>query len=134
MRVMARKIAGRISRYRFGMQARYALPIVSTTVGTYTLDGCPGGIESENGWRALSPEQQQLARTAQTTSLARITTMDGQPVPDDPASPIIVMGHSYVENFREQVVKELNLPIRTRRASEATTRILSNFPRAGFAR
>jgi hypothetical protein len=49
----------------------------------------------------------------QPTTLPHVTLPDGQTPSDDPDSPVLVIGHSYVTHFRERLIKELNLLIRT---------------------
>jgi hypothetical protein len=129
MRVLAKEIADRIVRYRFGTRARFALPIVTTTPGPYEIDGYLGGLDSLAGWAALSPEQQKRARAAQTTNLSAVNMHDGRPLPDDRTSPVVVIGHSYVPKFQEQLVKELNLLIHTRIAAGQSTSFFADFLR-----
>jgi hypothetical protein len=112
MRIMAKEIAERIERYRFGTRARYALPIVRTQVGPYRIDLCVGGFGSQNGWPTLTEEQRERARRAQTTNLSEVVMQgDGSPPPNDPKSPVLLIAHSYGLYFGDQLVKELNLLI-----------------------
>ena len=112
MRVMAKEIADRIERYRFGTRARYALPIVRTSVGPYKIDLCVGGFGSQIGWQTLTEEQRERARRAQTTSLSEVVMQeDGSPPPNDPRSLVLLIAHSYGLYFGDQLVKELNLLI-----------------------
>jgi hypothetical protein len=129
MRIMAKEIADRIERYRFGARARYALPLVRTSPGPHLLHGSLGGIDSGGGWMALSAEQKARAQRAQTTNLSEVYLQDGSAPPDDPASPVIVIGHSYVPKFREQLIKELNLLIEAHILEGQTTGFFADFQR-----
>jgi hypothetical protein len=129
MRIMAKEIANRIERYKFGARARYALPLFITRPGHYLLDGIPGGIGSAGGWQALSPAQVKIATAAQTMVLSEVTTQDGQPPEDDRASPVLLIGNSYVRKFREQLIKELNLLVQTRDAANLGTEAFADFLR-----
>jgi hypothetical protein len=55
--------------------------------------------------------------------------LDGSEPPDDPESPVLVIGNSYVVNFREQLIRELNMLVQTRAADDATTEAFSDFLR-----
>jgi hypothetical protein len=127
MRVMAKEIATRIRRYQFGLTASRRNPIVKTTTGPYMPDGFPGGIGSPGGWQALSERQRSLAKAVQTRTQVCVTMPDGGPVPEDPSSPVFLLGHSYTFDFREQLVKELNLLVRKR--GSATTEGFADFLR-----
>jgi hypothetical protein len=124
MRIMAKEIAGRIERYKFGARARYGLPIVKVSPGPYTLEpGFGAGTES------YTFAQAQRAGAAQPTKQAEVRMQDGRPPPDDPDSPVLVIGNSYVPSFREQLVKELNLLVATRTTYGATTEFFADFLR-----
>jgi hypothetical protein len=125
MRIMAKEIADRIERYKFGARARYAPPVVRTSLGPYITDRFPGGGQ----WLVLSPEQRTLAQGAQTTNLSEVSMLDGSAPPDDLTSPVIVIGHSYVPRFREQLIKELNLLIYPRVRDGETTGFFGEFLR-----
>jgi hypothetical protein len=130
MRAMAKEIADRISRYHFGSRARLALPIFRTVPGPYDINGSLGGIGSKDGWSSLSREQQERARPAQTTNLAEVKTLDGEPLRDDPTSAVYVVGHSYVPKFQDQLARELNMPIHAWSVAGQTTGFFSEFLRA----
>jgi hypothetical protein len=49
--------------------------------------------------------------------------------PDDPASPVLLIGHSYMRSFRELLIKELNLQIHTRIHDDGTTEFFTDFLR-----
>ncbi len=127
MRVMAREVARRIQRYPFAARAAYALPLFSASPGLYEINGHPGGLDSDAGWSALSPGQQARARAVQTTRQAVIRTHDGGRPEDDPASPVMLVGNSFVSEFREQLVRELNLRIRSNWSSGQSTEAFSDF-------
>jgi hypothetical protein len=129
MRIMAKEIASRIERYKFGARARYGLPMVRSSPGAYEVDDRPGGIGSMGAWQALSPDQAKLAERAQTKLQAHVFLLDGRLAYDDPLSPVIVIGHSYVQHFREQLIRELNLLLQTRAGGAYTTEVLGDFLR-----
>jgi hypothetical protein len=129
MRAVAKEVADRIGRYRFGSRARLALPMYRTSPGPYYIGNDLGGIGSAAGWVSLSPEQQVLARAAQTTNLSEVKTLDGEPLRDDEASPVFVVGHSYVPVFQDQLAKELNMPIHVWSVSGETTGFFAEFLR-----
>jgi SGNH hydrolase-like domain, acetyltransferase AlgX len=134
MRIMAKKLADRVARYRFGARARFGAPIVKTAPGTFYIPGAPveghiGELTSQFGWPALTPEQQARAAKAQTKFTTHVTLADGREPPDDPQSPVVVIGNSYMIRFREQLIKELNLLIQTRWRENATTDSFAEFIR-----
>jgi hypothetical protein len=127
MRVMAKEIAERIVRYRFGSRARFGLPIVCTSPGRY--DPPEGALRESPGWLVLSEAQRELALKAQTTSFSEVRAYDGRPLEEDPKSPVLVMGNSYVPVFQDQLAKELNLRIRTMSGENATSGFFNDFCR-----
>jgi hypothetical protein len=128
MRVMAEEIASRIRRYRFGTRARFGLPIVQARPGPYVFrDTC--GVENGFGWRLLEADQKELAERAQSKTQAVVQTLEGKPPPDDPDSPVVIIGHSYVPRFREQLIKELNLLTCMRASDHQTTESFADFLR-----
>jgi hypothetical protein len=128
MRIMAEEIAGRIQRYKFGSRARFGLPIVEAKPGPYEFRDT-SGVDNGFGWRLLEADQQKLAEKAQSRLQAVVSTLDGKPPPDDPASPVVVIGHSYVPRFREQLIKELNLLVGMRASDHQTTESFADFLR-----
>jgi hypothetical protein len=50
-------------------------------------------------------------------------------VRDDPTSPVLVIGNSYVRDFREQLIKELNLLTLTKLGDNQTTEPFVDFLR-----
>jgi hypothetical protein len=129
MRVMAKELADRIARYKFGARARYDMPIVTTTSAPYILEGSPGGIGSGIGWQVLNERQRSRAAAVQTTSLPCVTLIGGGEPRDDPRSPVLLVGHSYTYGFREQLIRELNLLIAARIYSGGTSEFFGDFLR-----
>jgi hypothetical protein len=129
MRIMAKEIASRIERYRFGARARYGLPIVRSSPAGYVFDDRPGGIGSIRGWRSLSPDQSKRAERVQSRVQAQVLMQDGDLPDDDPSSPVVLIGHSYLRDFREQLIKELNLLLQTRTGGGNTTEAFADFLR-----
>jgi hypothetical protein len=127
MRVMAKEVADRVVRYPFGSRARYALPLFTALPGPYAVES--NGPNSAPPHSGLSPEQWARARAAQTTKQAIVRYYDGRPVADDPASPVLVIGGDLLQNFREQLVRELNMSVRSRRTARAPSEPFADFVR-----
>jgi hypothetical protein len=121
MRLMAKELADRLQRYEFGAKARDAAPIAVSKLVPF---GCV-----QSGWAALKPHQERLARAAMPKVYPQAFLANGSPLPDDPRSPVIVVGHSYVNFFREEVMKELNLETNTIAAPGFTTQFFADFLR-----
>ena len=100
---------------------------MKTETGPYLRDGLPGGIGSGGGWQALNERQQSLAKAVQTTTQVCVTMPSGELVAEDLSSPVFLLGHSYTLDFREQLIKELNLFMRNR--GSATTEGFADFLR-----
>jgi hypothetical protein len=129
MRITAKEVADRIARYNFGARARYALPAVRATPGSYGAEDDHNAIGFMLAWNALNPEQQKRARPAQPVSQTEVKMPNGKKLPNDPASPVVVIGHSYVWCFGEQLVKELNLLTNSRSTIHQTTEAFGDFLR-----
>jgi SGNH hydrolase-like domain, acetyltransferase AlgX len=134
MHIAAVEVAKRIARYKFGAEAMSATPVVKTSVGSYSIQGAgstslPGPLPRLEGWLLLNERQRRLATVAQTRSVSHVTLPDGSEPLDDPLSPVLVIGHSYVTNFREQLIKEMNLLIKTRWSAAQTTEAFGDFLR-----
>jgi hypothetical protein len=133
MRIMAKEVAARIERYRFGARARYALPIVRATVGGYWQCLSRSMADKYTGFQdglfVMTEQQQRLAATVQTTNTIDVTMPDGSLPPDDPRSPVLLIGHSYLRHFRELLIKELNLLVRTNSSANGTTESFGDFLR-----
>jgi hypothetical protein len=133
MRIAAKEVADRVLRYAFGERARFALPIANTTFFAYEpfpfkADGDPP-VEAQDGWLALTPAEKALAAPVQTTTIALPVGPDGERLADDPKSPVVVIGDSYVEFFRHQLMRELNLRVDTKASADATTEAFADFLR-----
>jgi hypothetical protein len=131
MRILAKELADRIERYKFGASARFGMPITKSTPGPYSINGIYGdaGSAMQNGWLALNPHQQELAEAAEPVLHPHTTLPDGQLLPEDPHSPVMIIGHSYVANFREDLIREINLLINTRARAGQTTEAFKDFLR-----
>jgi hypothetical protein len=134
MRLMSKELADRIARYSFGARARAAVPVVKAEPGRFYIPGAPleghvGELSGQYGWPALTPHQQELATKAQTLTALHVTMPDGREPHDDPRSPVLLMGNSYVMRFREQFIKELNLLVNAHWACGMTTQVFQEFVR-----
>jgi hypothetical protein len=129
MRVMAKEIADRIERYKFGARARYALPIVRSKTAMFLVDDLVGRVGSTNPWSVLTVEQRKRAEPAQAANEAEVRMLNGDAPPDDPTSPVLVIGNSYVLHFREQLIRELNLLTYNRDSRGQTTQAFGDFLR-----
>jgi hypothetical protein len=128
MRVVARAVADRVARYQFGARARFAPPVVQARGRPYPkkqFDYIVGGM----GPQVLTPEQRRRALKAQTSNFVEVCTDDGSPPPDNPASPVLLIGNSYAWGFREQLIRELNLLTRNRVGPGQTTDPFADFLR-----
>jgi hypothetical protein len=130
MRIVAKHLADRIERYRFGARARYSLPIVKTSLGPFGFEGnCDADLEKQNGWVGLTKEQKTRALAFQTSNNVDVSMNDGNKPSSDALSPVVVIGHSYVWYFREQLVRELNMPIQDAIGAQYTTEAFQDFLR-----
>jgi hypothetical protein len=134
MRIMAKEVADRIARYKFGASARYGLPIVKTSTDRFMVGGRTGPdmvdtAAFQMGWLALTEQQRARARPVQSSCCGHVTTQDGREVPDDPRSPVAIVGNSFVLHFREQLVKESNLLVRGFWRPGTTTEMMAEFLR-----
>jgi hypothetical protein len=127
MRVMAKEIADRIQRYKFGARARFGLPIVRAFPGPYSIRDIFGA--TDYGRQILAPAQAARAARVQTTNHAEVRMLDGTWPGGDPATPVVVIGHSFVWYFREQLIKELNLIVEARAFPDQTTECFADFLR-----
>jgi hypothetical protein len=120
-RLMAKELAHRIERYDFGAKARRAPPVTSTV--TLPFDW------PQNGLEVLSRRQRERAEAANPANCPRVYSADGKELRSDAGSPVLVIGHSYVNIFGEQLVKELNLLTNTRTGPGFTTEFFVDFVR-----
>jgi hypothetical protein len=130
MRVIAKVVGDRIARYRFAADARARTPIVKATVGPFYVHG-PENKEAtvQTGWMALNAEQKQRATAAQPKTNLNVTMPDGRTPPDDPRSPVLLTGNCFVANFREDLIKEINLLMRLSGGGGRTTESFADFLR-----
>jgi hypothetical protein len=133
MRITARRLADRIERYRFGARARQALPAFKSALGpakssTFSTE-FGKMLPPQDGWQALSPEQRERAAGAQTSTDLVTTTWDDRVLTGDPNSPVLVIGHSYVNYFTDHLARELNMQVRTISAANGTTEAFDDFLR-----
>lgn len=78
----------------------------------------------------MNSEQLGLVKAAQAKiHHLSITMPDGKVPPDDPKSPVMLIGNSYAINFRELLIKDLNLLIRTNASGGQTTDSFADFLR-----
>jgi hypothetical protein len=120
MRIMAKEVAGRIERYRFGARARYGLPLFVTKATKF---------ETVGERPVLPPRLQTRADAAQAKTYSEVLAGNGVRPENDPKSPVLLIGNSYAMKFREQLVKELNLPVQSDLASAMTTEAFGDFLR-----
>jgi hypothetical protein len=121
MRIMAKEVARRIERYRFGARARYGQPLFNTKIAKFNTVGIR--------LASLPPEQQARADAAQVETYCAVIGRDGLPPEDDPTSPVLLIGNSYAFKFREQLVRELNLRVRSDVISNMKTEAFADFLR-----
>jgi hypothetical protein len=133
MRILAKVLADRIERYRFGARARYGLPIAGTTLGpsgtTAFVPERGKWLPTQYGWAALTPEQWKRAESILTTTDICATTWDGQDLNDDPNSPVLLVGHSYLWQFDKHFARELNMRINVHAVAARTTEVFRDFLR-----
>jgi hypothetical protein len=131
MRLVAEEVARRLARYDFVAKARCSNPIVATLDGPYSSFGPDrvGEALVQNGWLALSAEQRRRAAGAEVRSNRNVVTANGKIPRDDPNSPVMLVGDSYGINFREELIRELNLLTNNRFAGGQTTEAFCDFLR-----
>jgi hypothetical protein len=121
MRLAARELASRIARYEFGKTASQAAPVVRCVP--------EGGTQpAQYGFEILNEKQRERAR-AVTRNPPSITALDGGDVLDNPESPVLLIGNSYARHFREVLVQELNLLVRSNWSPGQTTEAFADFVR-----
>jgi hypothetical protein len=132
--IVARALADRIARYGFAAHARAAPAIVRASSGRYAICTVPAPswmeeLPTQQGWDLLTDDQKKRAARVQTRTQDHVTLPDGSEPPDDAGSPVLLMGHSYVLNFREHFIQALNLLVRTRWSAGQTTEPFADFVR-----
>jgi SGNH hydrolase-like domain, acetyltransferase AlgX len=130
MQGTVREVADRLTRYQFGQEARRAPSCTKTTAGPYSLPpGDKGADWRPPGRNLISEDQWKSALGTLPKTMDYITAADGSPVADDPRSPVVLIGNSFAMYFREMLVREANLPLRTRWANGNTTEAFAGFLR-----
>jgi hypothetical protein len=127
-RAMAKEVADRIERYKFGARARYGLPLLKTSPGPFLWKGHIGGIGAPS-YESLTAEQSARATAAQTTIESHVMMLDGRAPPNNPDSPVVVIGNCWVDSFWDQLDKELNLLTSKFAGPAHTTEELADFLR-----
>lgn len=130
MLATARDVADRFSRYQFGKDAKKAAPVTKSRPGPYV----PPSAEQRKaasvpGGGTLTEEQWQSALGTQPATIDYITSPDGSPLADDPRSPVLLIGNSYVVGFREVLIREANLRVRTNWGNGQSTQAFAGFLR-----
>jgi hypothetical protein len=119
MRVMARVVADRIRRYGFGAEARTRPPIVKVSPSPYDIQLVPSSVREfemarMDGWAHLTADQRKLVEPVQTRTVDHVTFPDGREPAEDPKSPVLLIGNSFVIHFQQMWIQEMNLLIRTK--------------------
>jgi hypothetical protein len=130
-RIVAKEVADRIARYKFGASARYGVPVVKATPRSNSIADVSDEVLSNAapGWLALSERQRALARAAESSVYSHVTTWDGREPPEDRESPVMVIGNSFAQHFSVQLVKEMNLFVSYRWRLAGTTEAFGDFLR-----
>jgi hypothetical protein len=131
VRVIAKEVADRIARYRFGTSARYGVPIVKATPRRNSFADTSDETVSNwaPGWIAFSERQRAIARSAESSVYSHVTTWDGREPPEDRESPVMVIGNSFAQHFCVQLVKEMNLFVSSRWRPGGNTEAFGDFLR-----
>jgi hypothetical protein len=114
LRGPAKDVADRLARYARGARARNSSPVVQCVSAPYVQFDA----DMPFGWHpagilAGTPAQLAESRTTLPKMADLITGPDGKSPPDDPSSPVLLIGNSFVVSFREALIKESNLLVRT---------------------
>jgi hypothetical protein len=132
-RIMAKEVAGRIERYKFGARARAGERLTKVQAGPYKRRVIIGRVTGEqppqDGWDSLTERQKSLAERAQPKTIDLVFPVDDRTGLTVPASPVMVIGDSFVDGFCDYLVDELNLPISRHSAANQTTEAFSDFLR-----
>lgn len=132
--IAAREVARRIERYPFGADAVAKSPITKTVENKYDIYSWSPvkrgpGIPDQSGWALLTKEQKRLSDRYQPLTHNQVRGMDDKQPPNDPESPIMLIGHSYCCNFQEQLVRVTNLRVRSNWGAGQTTEAFADFVR-----
>jgi hypothetical protein len=133
-RVTAAELARRIARYDFGARAQAARPIVRTSRGPYDICADPvrlkpGELPRMDSWHLLNARQKERAARVQTRYEDHVRTLDSREPDYDSPSRVMVIGNSFVVCFRGQLVRALNMRIRTNWMGCHTTEAFADFLR-----
>jgi hypothetical protein len=132
-RTMAKEVAGRIERYKFGARARAGERRTKVQTGPYKLrvfiGRYPGEQPPQDGWDSLTDRQKSLAEQAQPKTADLVTPADDRASLIVPASPVMLIGDSFVNGFCDYLVDELNLPVSRHSGANQTTEAFADFLR-----
>jgi hypothetical protein len=130
MLTAARDIADRLSRYPFGREAKKAAPVTKSRPGPYEPPSAEKRAAfSIPGGATLTDSQWKAALGTQPATIDYVTSPDGSPLADDTRSPVLLIGNSYVPGFRELLVREANLRVRTNWGNGQSTQAFAGFLR-----
>jgi hypothetical protein len=120
----AKEVAQRLKRYGFARRDFALERQPYTVLPSFQATTAPGAMPEQEGWAFLTPAQRILAEKVQTRYCE-------VPIPneDDPASPVLLIGNSYVPNFREQLIRQAGTLIRTHWRPAETTESFADFVR-----
>jgi hypothetical protein len=130
MRRTVRDVASRLARHQFGQEVRNASPLTRVRRGPYLLphtDNGPSWLASARP--SITDNQWKAATGTLPRAMDYITSPDGSLVPDDPGSPVMLIGNSFAMHFRELLIREANLRLRTRWGNGYTTGAFAGFLR-----
>src|SRR5262249_54518806 len=121
------EVGRRLVRYDFIERAKKAPQITRVVTKPFTIQGYEEleDVRPQPAWPALDPGQQRRARSMQPTRIETCVGHDGNPVVDDSASPVLVIGNSFVQHFRDLLIEVINLPIRTRWKGGSSTEVVT---------
>jgi hypothetical protein len=126
----ARDVAKRLSRYTFGREAKKAAPVTkSTTVPQELPPTVPGTTWRLFDSAILHDEDWKAVLGAMPPTKDYITSPDGSLIYDDLSSPVLLIGNSFVKDFRDVMIREANLRIRTLWVDASTTEAFAGFLR-----
>jgi hypothetical protein len=128
MNIVTKELARRLSRYGFAIRAAHQPPIVKTHKAPCVFYDLANALYGY-GQSMLTPQQLALAEHAQDKTMEEVRLLDNRMVPEDQNSPVLVIGNCYVENFREQLVRELNMLVASHWAPNQSTQAFEDFLR-----
>jgi hypothetical protein len=130
MRRTVSDIAMRISRYSFGRDAKSAPAITRSRSGPYAFH-VPDDPAARMATTLASVREDQWQAALRTLppTMDFITSPDGSAIADDPRSPILIIGNSFAMHFRELLIRETNLQLRTGWTNGGTSGAFDDFLR-----